>query len=163
MVDMAPRQDLVTPLVLVELVPTRSLTRRPGGPTCAGSNVAGEGSTFHVTVNVGTAPSQPRIYLRGAAPQLEGKRLLIVDDNATNLRILTMQAQRWGMRVHAAASGADAMAYLDRGEPVQLAILDMQMPGMDGVQLATAIRAHPEPRSGPRDDPPWLAIRRGRG
>jgi signal transduction histidine kinase/CheY-like chemotaxis protein/HPt (histidine-containing phosphotransfer) domain-containing protein/HAMP domain-containing protein len=123
------------------LVISKRLSELMGG-TMWVESVLGEGSTFHVTVSASAAPSQPRVYLAGAVPQLDGKRLLVVDDNATNRRILMLQAQGWGLAVQAAASGAEALSYLDRGEQFQLAILDMQMPEMDGVQLATAIRAH---------------------
>jgi signal transduction histidine kinase/CheY-like chemotaxis protein/HPt (histidine-containing phosphotransfer) domain-containing protein len=123
------------------LVISKRLSELMGGTMWAES-VPGQGSTFHATISVEAAPSQPRVYRSGATPQLDGKRLLIVDDNATNRRILTLQAQDWGMTVHAAASGVEALDFLDRGESVQVAILDMQMPGMDGVQLARAIRAH---------------------
>jgi signal transduction histidine kinase/DNA-binding response OmpR family regulator len=102
---------------------------------------AGEGSVFHFTFTAAAAASQVRTYLRGAVPQLSGKRLLVVDDNATNRRILTLQAQSWGMEVQAAASGAEALDWIRRGDAFDIAVLDMQMPGMDGVQLADAIRA----------------------
>ncbi|MBC8078000.1 MAG: response regulator [Chloroflexales bacterium] len=105
-------------------------------------SVAGQGSTFHFTFTATAAPSEPRVYLRGTIPQLSGKRLLIVDDNATNRRILTLQASSWGMMVYEAASGAEALQHLVRGERFDLAVLDMQMPEMDGVQLAQAIRIH---------------------
>jgi signal transduction histidine kinase/DNA-binding response OmpR family regulator/HAMP domain-containing protein len=123
------------------LVISKRLSELMGGTLWAES-VPGQGSTFHVTLLVEAAASQPRVYLSGVAPQLDRKRLLIVDDNATNRRILTLQAESWGMVVRAAAGGIEALDYLRRGEQFDLAILDMQMPGMDGVQLATAIRGH---------------------
>src|SRR5262249_31398232 len=73
---------------------------------------------------------------------LTGKRLLVVDDNATNRRILTLQGEGWGMYVRAASSGAEALKWIAQGDPFDLAVLDMQMPAMDGVQLATQIRKH---------------------
>ena len=78
-----------------------------------------------------------RAFLQEAQPDLQGKRLLIVDDNATNRRLLTLQAQSWGMiyrddRLAARGAGAGFAA----GEPFDVAMLDMQMPEMDGVTLA---------------------------
>jgi CheY-like chemotaxis protein len=102
----------------------------------------GEGSTFHFTFLAEAVVGQLRVYMRGAAPQLTGKRLLVVDDNATNRRILTLQGEGWGMHVRAASSGAEALKWLGQGDPFDLAVLDMQMPAMDGVQLATQIRMH---------------------
>ena len=101
----------------------------------------GVGTTFFFTVTAPAAMAPPRIYLRGTVPQLAGKRLLVVDDNATNRQILTLQAEAWGMRVRAAASGNEAMVWLEQSDHFDLAVLDMQMPEMDGVQLATAIHA----------------------
>jgi CheY-like chemotaxis protein len=66
--------------------------------------------------------------------------LLIVDDNATNRQILTLQAQSWGMFALATESGREALNWLSRGEKLDIAILDMQMPGMDGLTLAAEIR-----------------------
>ncbi len=64
----------------------------------------------------------------------------MVDDNATNRQIIEQQARRWGMRVSAAASGAQALQILPQGGPFDLAVLDVQMPEMDGVTLAGEIR-----------------------
>jgi CheY-like chemotaxis protein len=66
--------------------------------------------------------------------------VLVVDDNPTNRRIFRLQLERWGLMVEEAASAAEALALLDRGEAFDLAILDHQMPGMDGAQLAREIR-----------------------
>jgi PAS domain S-box-containing protein len=103
----------------------------------------GSGSTFHFTIRAEAAPAQPRPYFNRAQPQLASRRLLIVDDNATNRRILTLQAQAWGMRAEAFASGSEALASLRRGDAYDLAILDLQMPGMDGLMLAAEIRKLP--------------------
>ncbi|MFV9504464.1 MAG: GAF domain-containing protein [Oscillochloridaceae bacterium umkhey_bin13] len=100
----------------------------------------GLGTTFFFTIIAMAAPAPPRIYLRGTVPQLKGKRLLVVDDNATNRQILTLQAEAWGMRVRAAESGLQALEWLRQGDPFDLAVLDMQMPAMDGAQLAEQIQ-----------------------
>jgi CheY-like chemotaxis protein len=68
-----------------------------------------------------------------------------VDDNATNRRILTLQTTNWQMRPQATASPLEALEWLRRGEPFDVAILDMQMPEMDGVTLAKEIRKLPTP------------------
>ncbi len=87
----------------------------------------------------------------GEEPQLrddlDGKRVLIVDDNATNRQILLDFVVCWGMEGEDAADGPSALSALrraaERGEPFNLAVLDMMMPGMDGLQLARAIRSDP--------------------
>jgi CheY-like chemotaxis protein len=71
---------------------------------------------------------------------LKEKRVLIVDDNATNRMILIKQIESWGMNPQAVSSGQEALVIIDRGELFDLAILDMQMPEMDGMMLARAIR-----------------------
>ena len=98
------------------------------------------GSTFYFTVVVASLPSSLQENLQVPTPLLTGKRLLIVDDNATNRQILTLQAQSWGMPSSAAQSGVEALNWLARGEQFDVAILDMQMPGMDGLTLAGEIR-----------------------
>ena len=105
----------------------------------------GVGTTFHFTIVAPVASMPPRIDQRGAVPELVGKRLLVVDDNETNRRILTLQAEAWGMQVRASVSGAEALSWLAQGAEFDVAILDMQMPEMDGVQLADAIRARHDP------------------
>ena len=78
-------------------------------------------------------------------PELAGKRVLIVDDNATNRRVLGLQAAQVGHDVASATeSPTEALRRLDAGEAFDLAILDMHMPEMDGVALARRIREqHP--------------------
>ncbi len=102
--------------------------------------VPGQGATFHFTIQAEAAPSPTYAFLREAPPELRSKRLLIVDDNATNRRILTMQAQSWGMLYRETASPAEALAWISQGEPFDVAILDMHMPEMDGLTLAAEIR-----------------------
>ncbi len=101
---------------------------------------AGRGSVFRFTILAGTVASKPRPYLASGKTHLAGKRLLIVDDNATSRRILTTLAANWAMQPKAASSGAEALGWVRAGERFDIAILDMQMPEMDGVMLATGIR-----------------------
>jgi two-component system sensor histidine kinase/response regulator len=79
---------------------------------------------------------------------LWGKRVLVVDDNAANREILQQQLRSWKMQVTCVDSGERALSAINRalaaGAPFQLAILDMHMPAMDGLQLARAIKAQPE-------------------
>ncbi len=102
----------------------------------------GVGSTFHVRVHMPYIASLKRVYLQQAEPQLVGKRLLIIDDNATNRYILMRQSQTWGMQPYALASAQQALEWLEAGNGCDLAILDMQMPEMDGCQLARMLKAN---------------------
>jgi CheY-like chemotaxis protein len=85
------------------------------------------------------APTRARDFV-GPQPEMQGKRVLVVDDNATNRRVLNLQSAKWGMQARATASPNEAIAWIDRGEKFDLAILDMHMPEMDGVALARQIR-----------------------
>ncbi|MGD2063041.1 MAG: response regulator, partial [Nitrospirota bacterium] len=107
----------------------------------------GKGSTFWFALPLLTHQgSDTRTNLEER--DLEGVHCLIVDDNATNREILRHLLAAWGMRFREAASGNEALASLrDRkqaGDPFELAILDMQMPEMDGEMLARQIKADPE-------------------
>jgi len=103
-------------------------------------SLEGVGSTFYFTVVVTSLPSSLQENLQAPTPLLTGKRLLIVDDSASNRQILTVLAQSWGMSSLAASSGVEALNWLAKEEQFDMAILDMQMPGMDGLTLAGEIR-----------------------
>jgi len=98
-----------------------------------------KGSTFHFTaISDQIEMEEENVNLLHA--DLVGKRVLIVDDNHTNRRILNLQVQSWGMEPEEAVSGAEALEKIANKEPFVLAILDMQMPEMDGLTLAQEIR-----------------------
>ncbi|MBD2312906.1 PAS domain S-box protein [Desertifilum sp. FACHB-1129] len=104
----------------------------------------GIGSAFYFTIVAQTAEHLAVESLADALPYLQGKRLLIVDDNATNRKMLVLQAQSWQMLPRAAESAVEALEWLQAGDSFDLAILDMQMPHMDGLALAEAIRQLPD-------------------
>jgi PAS domain S-box-containing protein len=108
------------------------------------TSVAGQGSEFWFTARLARA-AEPIPDLQPPA-DLFGTHILVVDDNATNREVLTTQLRAWGVRVEKASDGLGALQVLMRavaaGDPFQTAILDMQMPGMDGATLAWAIRAN---------------------
>jgi PAS domain S-box-containing protein len=121
---------------------SRRLAEIMGGGLTVES-ASGRGSTFHFHIIVEALPSRPRPYFGAIPAAFAGKRLLVVDDNATNRRILSTVAANWGLVAHAAGSGTEALALLRAGPGFDVAILDLEMPGMDGRTLARAIRALP--------------------
>ncbi|MFN9806746.1 MAG: response regulator [Betaproteobacteria bacterium] len=122
----------------------RRLLNLMGGVICVDSQV-GQGATFRVEL---TLASASRSRQAGDVDGMAGVRVLVVDDNQTNRDILRHQLGAWGMRVECADGGVEALDLLSRaareGRAFQLAVLDMHMPQMDGLQLAQQIQAHPE-------------------
>jgi two-component system sensor histidine kinase/response regulator len=104
------------------------------------------GSTFWFTTRLEKRPEDGRGTPVPRAG-LQDLRVLIVDDHETNRRILHKQITTWGMRDGMAENGAEALDLLraaaESGEAYDLAVLDMQMPDMDGIQLARAISEEP--------------------
>jgi CheY-like chemotaxis protein/HPt (histidine-containing phosphotransfer) domain-containing protein len=90
-----------------------------------------------------------RVAAQSALPQLVGKRILVVDDNATNREIVVRHARSWGMEAMSIASPSDALARIEKGEKFDVAVLDLVMPEMDGLALAREIRLHRDERELP--------------
>ncbi|MCE1253176.1 MAG: response regulator [Anaerolineae bacterium] len=118
---------------------SKRLAEMMNGAMWVESAGADKGSTFHFTVQVKTAPDLP-----APAPLdtsiLKNKRVLIVDDNATNRRILTYQLQSLGMHAVNVENAAQALQLLNNNETFDIGLLDMQMPEMDGLTLAGQMR-----------------------
>ncbi|HEY8549977.1 MAG TPA: two-component regulator propeller domain-containing protein [Vicinamibacterales bacterium] len=104
----------------------------------------GQGSTFHFTASLRAAGAAGTPPAASRALDLGGVSVLIVDDNATNRRILEALATRWGMQPVLAASGDEALDALrrarDAGAPFRMVLTDLHMPGMDGFELVSRIR-----------------------
>lgn len=101
----------------------------------------GKGSTFHFTINVKASKQQiTKLYQSGHIPEIRNKKLLIVDDNKTNRNILVQQAKSWGMAAEAYETAAEVIEILKTDAIFDLAILDMLMPDMDGLELGQKIK-----------------------
>jgi GAF domain-containing protein/CheY-like chemotaxis protein/HPt (histidine-containing phosphotransfer) domain-containing protein len=144
---------------------SRRLAELMGGTVTAESSGApGEGSTFHVTFEAGVTDMTPTALRRDGS--YEGRRALIVDDNATNLLLMTALLSAWGVETTTASSGEDVLAAIEDGA-FDVAIVDMLMPGMDGLELATRLHerlpglpmilASSAPRHDVAGDPRWEA------
>ena len=124
---------------------SRELVELMGGQIGLESE-AGRGSTFWFVVPLARQPDVAAVPL-AADEALSGLRILAVDDNATSRMILTKTLQAFGCRAAAAAGGAEALELLrsaaQQSRPYRVALLDMQMPDMDGEQLARAVKADP--------------------
>ena len=124
---------------------SRRLAEMMGGRMWVESTL-GEGSTFRFTVILPTV-AEPRRPLptEPATTSLAGRRILVVDDNAASRRILGALARRWHAEATTVDSSPAALALLAGTPAFDAAILDMQLPGMDGAMLAATIRArHPD-------------------
>jgi PAS domain S-box-containing protein len=100
----------------------------------------GKGSTFHFTIIAAIAPIQTEKQLLGAQSPLVGKNVLIVNDNRSNRRILGEYAYSWGMVPLIASNSQDALNWIRRGSHFDVAMLDIDLPKMDGATLAKEIR-----------------------
>ena len=120
---------------------SKRLAELMGGTMWVVSEGLGKGSTFMFTIDVQTAhlPATRARDLVGVQSELQKKRLLIVDDNATNRRILALQSAKWGMASRDTEFPTEALRWLAEGEKFDLAILDMHMPEMDALHLAREI------------------------
>ncbi len=123
------------------------------GGTIDVTSARGEGSTFSFKIRVKRVPKgdRPSPEEAGAA----AARILVVDDNATSRRILSQILRASGLRAVAMSSGAEAIAAFERGEVFDAAVVDLDMPEMDGVELASALHARcaPSPSMGPQAVP----------
>ncbi len=123
---------------------SQRLTEMMGGKIAV-TSCPGAGSEFSFSIRAHASDVPVRVHrdLSGVQPTLRGKRVLVVDDNATNRRIVTVHLDTWGMPSRATESPLEALEWLKAGEHFDLAILDMHMPEMDGVSLARALRTLP--------------------
>jgi CheY-like chemotaxis protein len=102
----------------------------------------GEGSTFHVTLPLGVGD---RDFVAQQPPELTGKRVLLVDDNAVNRRILCRMLVQWGMQVTEARNGAECLAIVADPDmrAFDLLLIDFEMPDLDGFAVVSALKRIP--------------------
>ncbi|HTL75698.1 MAG TPA: GAF domain-containing protein [Casimicrobiaceae bacterium] len=122
---------------------SKRLAELMGGTMSAASDGPGRGATFTFTISAPSAalPAPGRREYIGAQRELSGRRVLVVDDNATNRRVLKLQMAKWGMVPADADAPDEALHRVLDGHEFDLAILDMHMPQMSGVELARRLRA----------------------
>jgi two-component system, sensor histidine kinase and response regulator len=155
-IDEAKLPELLEPFTRAERAATRSiqgtglglaisrqLVDMMGGQIGARGE-RGRGSTFWFSIPLQPRPGPARASDMPPPPQeLDGLRVLVVDDNAAMRSVITAHAERWAVEADTAEHGPHALECLkaaaDGGRPYAIAILDMRMPGMDGIELARAV------------------------
>jgi PAS domain S-box-containing protein len=119
---------------------SRRLAEFMGGSMSAESE-PGCGSTFRFSIVAEIVAGAPRPHYAAARSPVVGRRLLIVDDNATHRRILSRLTASWHIHPHAVATGAEALSILRTGQRFDFALIDMELAEMEGTTLARDIRA----------------------
>jgi signal transduction histidine kinase/DNA-binding response OmpR family regulator len=122
---------------------SKRLAEMLGGEMHAESAGIGKGSKFFFTIKAEPAKVAERKTsrdIKGIQSVLHDKRVLIVDDNATNRRILMIQTEKWDMTARETEHPREALEWIKNGEGFDLAIFDLQMPEMDGIMLTREIR-----------------------
>ncbi len=117
---------------------SKSLAEQMGGSISVHSDGEGHGTTF--TFDILVEVGDPLDKDRASEASLAEVTILVVDDNDTNRELLERSAAQWEAKVLSAASGREALAIVERGDRIDVAILDMHMPGMHGVDLARKLR-----------------------
>ena len=148
-----PAVRVVQPGRRIDLAPLRRHRARPRhlqahrrahGRHDVGGERGGQGVDLSHRADCPGGRRCPRkIDLDGGLPKLAAKRILVVDDNATNREIVSRQTRSWGMEPVAVALPSEALALIESGERFDVAALDMLMPEMDGCELARRIRRQP--------------------
>ncbi len=102
----------------------------------------GKGSTFHFTLRLKKSNKAiKKSYMSSRIPELTDKKVLIVDDNSTNIKILTHQFSNWGMKADSATRGKKALQKITKDD-YDLVIMDYEMPEMNGLEVVKEIRKY---------------------
>ncbi len=111
------------------------------GGVLAVESVIDQGSTFSFTLTLAHSAEPGATSTTGPTAVLNGRSALIVDDDPSSRRVIRRRLEAWGMQVTDEETGAAAIALMDSGSHFDLALVDMNMPQMNGEELATRIRA----------------------
>jgi len=125
---------------------SRRLTELMGGKLSIESQV-GQGSEFTIELPLDSGKSGDEMSELPGIENLAGKRVLIVDDNTTNRRIIALLCESLKMKTFPSAGGKEALESLENDTNFDIAVVDMLMPEMDGLTLATKIRANPQTKN----------------
>jgi len=125
----------------------RQLIELMGG-TLGLTSAPGEGSAFWFELSLLRAEGAPTVEIDVEHRSLAGLRALIVDDNATNRKILCRQFLSWGVEAVDASDAHEGLAFaataVDEGQAFDIGVIDLNMPGMDGIELAGILKADPD-------------------
>ena len=104
---------------------------------------AGKGATFHFTILTKATPATSPPAWQSPQPQLDGKRLLVIEDNATAAHLITHRATQWGMQVECLSDASAARARLAADPPPDVVLLDFQLPGIEPMRFVEELRREP--------------------
>lgn len=120
---------------------SKRLSEIMGGTVWAESEL-GKGSVFNFTIQAELGEEPKREYMIGPFPVLRKKKVLIVDDNETNRKLISYLVDKWEMDSVAVSSGLQALELIRGGESFDVALIDMHMPNMNGIMLSAEIRRY---------------------